>query len=239
MVDEPAILAEAIRIVQSVVDVPISIDSSIVAALEAGLAAVEGKPLVNSVTGEDERLESLLPLVKKYGAAVIGISNDETGISHDPDVRFAVAKKILEAALDHGIPKSDVLIDPLVLPAGAVQGAGWVTMQVIRRVRQDLGLNTVCGASNVSFGLPRRKTLNGTFLAMMVAHGLTAAITNPIEPEIKQAILAADVFMGHDENCVNWIMASRALASGMAGDEGRALPQRRRRERRDRLQPLD
>jgi 5-methyltetrahydrofolate--homocysteine methyltransferase len=232
MTDEPAILAEAIKLVQSVVDVPISIDSSIVAALEAGLAVVEGKPLVNSVTAEDERLESVLPLVKKHGAAVIGISNDETGISQDPDVRFAVAKKIVEAALDHGIPKADVLIDPLVMPAGAVQGAGWITMQVTRRVREELGVNTACGASNVSFGLPGRKALNGTFLAMMIANGLTAAITNPIEPEIKGAILAADLFVGHDENCVAWITAARTQETEGDGGNGRAARRRRRETRR-------
>lgn len=230
MADEPAILAEAIKLVQSVVDVPISIDSSVVAALEAGLAVVEGKPLVNSVTGEDERLEGVLPLIKKHGAAVIGISNDEMGISHDPDVRFAVAKKIVEAALDYGIPRADVLIDPLVMPAGAVPGAGWTTMQVTRRVQEELGVNTVCGASNVSFGLPGRVALNGTFLAMMIANGLTAAITNPIEPEIKGAILAADLFMGRDENCAAWITATRALGSEAEGGEW-ASRQRRRAAR--------
>jgi len=211
MADEPALMVEAIKLVQSLVDVPISIDSSVVAALEAGLAVVQGKPLVNSVTGEDERLEKVLPLVKKYGAAVIGISNDQSGISPDPDKRIAVARKIIERAMDHGIPRSDVLIDPLVMPAGAVPGAGWVTMQVARRVREELGVNTVCGASNVSFGLPGRKALNGAFLAMMIANGLTAAITNPLEPEIKQAILSADLLMGHDENCMAWIIAMRAL----------------------------
>jgi 5-methyltetrahydrofolate--homocysteine methyltransferase len=229
MADEPAILAEAVKVVQSAVDVPLSIDSSIVAALEAGLKSVEGKPLVNSVTGEEERLASVLPLVKKYGAVVIGISNDETGISQNADVRFAVARKIVERALDYGIPKADVLIDPLVMPAGAVSGAGWITMQVTRQVREELGVNTVCGASNVSFGLPGRKTLNGTFLAMMIANGLTAAITNPIEAEIKQAILAADLFMGHDENCVTWIAATR---QGESGD--RVARQRRREARRRR-----
>ncbi len=235
MADEPGILAEAIKIVQSLVDVPISIDSSIVAALEAGLAVVEGKPLVNSVTGEEERLEKVLPLIKKYGAAVIGISNDETGISHDPALRFEVAKKIVERAMDYGIPKADVLIDPLVMPAGAVQGAGWVTMQVTRRVREELGVNTVCGASNVSFGLPGRHALNGTFLAMMIANGLTAAITNPIEPEIKRAILAADLFMGHDENCVAWITAARALEPRGDRSGERAARRQRREGRRVRL----
>jgi 5-methyltetrahydrofolate--homocysteine methyltransferase len=234
MADEPAILAEAIKIVQSILDVPISIDSSIVAALEAGLAAVEGKALVNSVTGEEERLETVLPLIKKYGAAVIGISNDEGGISHDPDLRFVVAKKIVERAMDYGIPKADVLIDPLVMPAGAVPGAGWVTMQTTRRVREELGVNTVCGASNVSFGLPGRRALNGTFLAMLIANGLTAAITNPIELEIKQAILAADLFMGHDENCVAWITAARALESRGDGSGERAVRRQRREGRRAR-----
>jgi 5-methyltetrahydrofolate--homocysteine methyltransferase len=234
MADEPAILAEAIKVVQSLVDVPISVDSSVVAALEAGLAAVEGKPLVNSVTGEEERLESVLPLVKKHGAAVIGISNDESGISHDPDVRFAVAKRILETAMDYGIPKSDVLIDPLVMPAGAVPGGGWTTMQITRRIREELGVNLVCGASNVSFGLPGRKALNGTFLAMMIANGLTAAITNPIETEIKRAILAADLFMGHDENCVGWITANRASGSGPDANGDRAARRQRREARRAR-----
>ena len=211
MIDEPQVLAEMIKLVQSLVDAPISIDSSVVAALEAGLAVVQGKALVNSVTGEDERLEKVLPLVKKYGAAVIGISNDQSGVSTDPDQRLAVARKIVERAMDHGIPKADVLIDPLVMPAGAVPGAGWVTMQVARRVRDELGVNTVCGASNVSFGLPGRKTLNATFLAMMIANGLTAAIANPLEPEVKQAILSADLLAGHDENCMTWIRAMRTL----------------------------
>jgi 5-methyltetrahydrofolate--homocysteine methyltransferase len=233
MADEPAILAEAIEIIQSIVNVPISIDSSVVAALEAGLAVVEGKPVVNSVTGEKERLDSVLPLVKKHGAAVIGISNDETGISHNPDERFGVAKRIVEAALDHGIPQADVLIDPLVLPAGAVPGAGWTTMQVTRRVREELGVNTVCGASNVSFGLPGRVALNGTFLAMMIANGLTAAITNPVEQEIKGAIMAADVFMGHDENCAAWITANRVSEHESASGD-RASRRRRREKRRSR-----
>ena len=228
LADEPAILAKAIEIVQSVTDVPISIDSSIVAALESGLEACEGKPLLNSVTGEDERLEAVLPLVKKYGCAVIGISNDETGISEDPDVRLAVAKKIVERAMDHGIPKEDVLIDPLVMPIGAMRTAGRQVFTLLRRLREELGVNTCCGASNVSFGLPNRPPLNGTFLAMMIGNGLTSAITNPIEPEIKTAILAADVMTGNDENCMTWIQASRT-EQATGEDEGR---QRRRRARR-------
>jgi len=222
LADEPAILAKAIQVIQSVTDTPLSIDSSIVAALASGLAAYEGKALVNSVTGEDERLESVLPLVKQHGAAVIGISNDETGISEDPDVRFAVAKKIVERALDHGVAREDILIDPLVMPIGAVRYAGRQVFAIVRRCREELGVNTCCGASNVSFGLPNRAPLNAAFLSMAIAAGLTAAITNPLEAEIKQAIMAADVMMGHDENCAAWIQRSR-------GDT--PAPERRRRQR--------
>jgi 5-methyltetrahydrofolate--homocysteine methyltransferase len=214
LADEPAILAETIRLVQSITDVPLSIDSSIVAALERGLGAYEGKALVNSVTGEEERLESVLPLVKQYGAAVIGISNDETGISEDPDVRFAVARRIVERALDHGIPRQDVLIDPLVMPIGAIGTAGRQVFTIVRRCRDELGVNTCCGASNVSFGLPNRAPLNAAFLAMAIGAGLTSAITNPLEREIKQLIMAADVMMGHDPNCAAWIQASRGETAG-------------------------
>ena len=231
LADEPAILAEAIRIVQSVTDVPISIDSSIVAALESGLEAYEGKPLLNSVTGEEERLEVVLPLVKKYNCAVIGISNDETGISEDPNVRFEVAKKIVERAMDHGIPKEDVIIDPLVMPIGAMRTAGRQVFALLRRLREELGVNTACGASNVSFGLPNRGPLNGTFLAMVIANGMTSAITNPIEPEIKHAIMAADVMTGNDENCMAWIQANRKETPAQEGGDER---RERRRERRRR-----
>ena len=229
LADEPAILAKAIKMVQSVTDVPISIDSSIVAALESGLAAYEGKPLVNSVTGEEERLEVVLPLIKKYGAAVIGISNDETGISEDPDVRFAVAKKIVERAMDHGIPREDVLIDPLVMPIGAMRYAGRQVFHIVNRCLTELQVNTCCGASNVSFGLPHRGPLNGNFLAMAISHGLTSAITNPIEAEIKQSIMVADVMMGNDANCAAWIQTTRGPAE--QGKEG-ARPKRERRRRR-------
>jgi 5-methyltetrahydrofolate--homocysteine methyltransferase len=223
LADEPAIMRQAIELVQSVTDVPLSIDSSIVAALQSGLEAYEGKALVNSVTGEDERLESVLPLVKQHGAAVIGISNDETGISEDPQVRFAVAKKIVERAADYGIPKEDVLIDPLVMPVGAMQHAGRQVFQIIHRVREELGCNTVCGASNVSFGLPNRSTLNATFVPMLMTAGMTAAITNPLEEEIKNAILAADALIGNDENCSAWISANTEAG------QGRRRTRRRRR----------
>lgn len=227
LADEPAILAEAIKVVQSVVDVPLAIDSSIVKALESGLAVYQGKALVNSVTGEEERLEAVLPLVKKYGAAVIGISNDETGISENPEVRLAVAKKIIERAQDHGIPREDVLIDPLVMPIGAMRYAGRQVFEIVRRCRDELKVNTCCGASNISFGLPNRGPLNATFLAMAIGAGLTSAITNPLEEHIRIAIKAADVLTGNDENCMNWILSNREPRP-----EGEAAGSGMRRERR-------
>jgi 5-methyltetrahydrofolate--homocysteine methyltransferase len=232
LADEPAILAQAIKIVQDAVDVPLSIDSSIVKALESGLAAYKGKALVNSVTGEEERLEVVLPLIKKYDAAVIAISNDETGISEDPEVRLKVARKIIERAQDHGIKKENVLIDPLVMPIGAMRYAGRQVFEIVRRCRDELGVNTCCGASNVSFGLPNRGPLNGTFLAMAIGAGLTSAITNPLEEHIKTAILAADVMSGNDENCMNWIVATRQAAKDAAAADGSAPTTEARRERR-------
>src|SRR5215208_5062864 len=171
LADEPAILARAIQLVQSLVDVPLSIDSSIVEALEAGLAAYQGKPLVNSVTGEEERLERVLPLIRKYGAAVVAISNDDSGISEDPDVRLAVAKRIVERAADHGIPREDVIVDPLVMPIGAIGTAGQQVFRIVRRLRDELKVNSTCGASNVSFGLPNREGVNAAFLPMAIASG--------------------------------------------------------------------
>ena len=220
MADEPAILAEAVRRVQSVTDVPLAIDSSIVAALEAGLDAYEGKALVNSVTGEEDRLESVLPLVKKHDAGVIAICNDETGISEDPQVRFEIAKKIVARAEDYGIKREDVIVDPLAMPISAVQNAGTSVFELVGRCREELGVNTICGASNISFGLPDRPALNAAFIAMAIASGMPCAITNPLEAEIKKSILAADVFMAHDENCANWLMAHRK-ASGRADRRSR------------------
>ena len=209
LADEPGILAETIKLVQSLTDVPLSIDSSIVAALEAGLEVYQGKALLNSVTGEEERLESVLPLVKKYNCAVVAISNDETGISEDPDVRFEVAKKIVERAEDHGIPRADVVVDPLVMPIGAVLTAGVQVMQLVRRLREELKVNTTCGASNVSFGLPNRDGVNAAFLTMAMASGLTSAITNPLHDSIMQAVMGGDVMLGKDSNCANWIRKYR------------------------------
>ena len=221
LADEPALLARAIQLVQGVTDVPLSIDSSIVEALEAGLAVYQGKPLVNSVTGEDENLERVLPLVKKYGAAVVAISNDETGISMDPDVRFAVAKKIVERAADHGIPASDVVVDPLVMPIGAMGGAGQQAFRLLRRLHDELKVNTTCGASNVSFGLPARNSITGTFLAMAISNGMTSAIMNPLHADVKNMVMAADVLSGADRDCAAWIAANReAPPEGRGRREG-------------------
>jgi 5-methyltetrahydrofolate--homocysteine methyltransferase len=209
LADEPAILAETVKLVQSLTDVPLSIDSSIVAALEAGLAVYQGKPLVNSVTGEEERLEAVLPLVAKHGAAVVAISNDETGISEDPDIRFEVAKRIVDRAADHGIPAADVVVDPLVMPIGAMGTAGQQVFRLVRRLHEELGVNTTCGASNVSFGLPNRNGINGAFLAMAIANGMTSAITSPLHEEVRQAVMAADVLMGTDAHAASWIARYR------------------------------
>jgi 5-methyltetrahydrofolate--homocysteine methyltransferase len=232
LADEPALLAQAIELVQSVTDVPLSIDSSIVAALEAGLAVYKGKALVNSVTGEEDRLETVLPLVKKYGAAVVAISNDETGISQDPDVRFAVAKKIVERASDYGIPACDIVVDPLVMPIGAINLAGVQVMALVHRLRTELKVNTTCGASNVSFGLPERNGINAAFLTMAIGSGMTSAITNPLHEEVIRATMGADVMMGHDPDCARWIRKFRAEpAVGADGEVGRGRREVGRRRR--------
>jgi len=226
LADEPRILAEVIQLVQSITNVPLCIDSSIIAALEAGLAVYQGRALVNSVTGEDESLERVLPLVAKYGASVVAISNDETGISQDINVRYNVAKKIVERAADHGISRDRVVVDPLVMPIGAINDSGRQVMALVRRLREELEVNTTCGASNVSFGLPNRNGINSAFLTMAMGAGMTSAITSPLHPEVMQAVLGGDVMMGHDPNCTNWIRKYREPA---AEGEGGARENRRRR----------
>ena len=213
LADEPALLAKAVRLVQSLTDVPLSIDSSVLEALESGLEAYEGKALLNSVTGEEDRLEHVLPLVKKHGAAVVAICNDDTGISTDINVRFDVAKKIVERAADYGIPACDVVVDPLVMPIGAMEDAGVQVMQLIRRLRMELKVNTTCGASNISFGLPNRHGLNPTFIAMAIGAGMTSAITNPLEAALMQSVRGSDVLMNHDPQCANWISSYRQPAA--------------------------
>ena len=177
---EPTLMKELVERVQAITDTPLCIDSSVPGALENGLAAAEGRPLLNSVTGEEERLEMVLPLVKKYNVPVVAISNDDTGISEDPDVRFAVAKKIVERAADFGIPAHDIVVDPLVMPIGAMGTAGLQVFTLVRRLREELGVNTTCGASNISFGLPNRHGINNAFLPMAMTAGMTSAIMNPV-----------------------------------------------------------
>ena len=228
LADEPALLAEAVRRIQALTDVPLAIDSSVVAALEAGLEAYRGKALLNSVTGEEERLESVLPLVAKHGAAVVAICNDDSGISPDVNVRFEVARRIVERAADYGIPACDVVVDPLVMPVGAVADAAVQAFELIRRLRAELRVNTVCGASNISFGLPARAGLNPAFLAMAIGAGMTSAITNPLEPALMQVVRASDVLLARDPECRNWI-ATYGETGG--APRGRRTGRRRRRQR--------
>jgi len=188
----------------------------------------QGKALVNSTTGEDAVMERVLPLVKKYHAAVVAISNDETGISEDPDKRFEIAKKIVERAADYGIPREDVVVDPLVMPIGAVGGAGQQVFQLVKRLRNELKVNTTCGASNMSFGLPNRAGINYAFLPMVAQAGMTSAIVNPLHDGLVQAVKAADVLLAHDENCQAWIQRYREPVA-VDSVAGRSRGRRRRR----------
>jgi 5-methyltetrahydrofolate--homocysteine methyltransferase len=209
LADEPGILAETVKLVQSLTDVPLSIDSSIVAALEAGLAVYQGKPLVNSVTGEDDRLAEILPLVAQHGAAVIGLANDETGIPETPEQRLEIATKIVNVAGEHGIPPEDVVIDPLAMTVGADTEAVTTTLRTISLIRDELGVNMCLGASNVSFGLPDRHALNAGFLPMAMAAGLTSAIMSTADVVV-ESVRASDLLLGHDPWGANWIAAHRA-----------------------------
>ncbi|HVD46180.1 MAG TPA: dihydropteroate synthase [Candidatus Limnocylindria bacterium] len=220
--DEAALLVAAIKAVSQVTDVPICIDSSIIEALEAGLAAYEGKALVNSVTAEEERMERILPLVKKYGAAVIGMANDETGITMVPEERLALARRIIQRAADHGIPQEDVIIDPIAMTVAADPTCGVITLETMRLIRENLGNNMTCGASNVSFGLPDRATVNAAFLPLAMHAGLTCAITNPLVPEVRRAVLAGDLLLGHDEYAMRWIAGYRAEVAEQAARQGAA-----------------
>jgi 5-methyltetrahydrofolate--homocysteine methyltransferase len=219
--DEAALLVAAIKAAVEVTDVPICIDSSIIEALEAGLSAYQGKALVNSVTAEEERMERILPLVKKHGAAVIGMANDETGISMVPEERLALARRIIERAADYGIPQEDVIIDPIAMTVAADPTCGLITLETMRLIRDQLGNNMTCGASNVSFGLPDRATVNAAFLPLAMHSGLTCAITNPLVPEVRRAVLAGDLLLGHDEYAMRWIASYRAEIA-QAAREGAA-----------------
>ncbi len=257
MGSEPEILVDMIKLVQSLTDLPLAIDSSVIDALEAGLAVYQGRPLVNSVTGEEESLERVLPLVKKYDAAVVAISNDETGISKDPEVRYMVAKKIVERAEDYGIPRSQVVVDPLVMPLGAHEEGMTQTytvqaFEIVKKMREDLRVNTTCGLSNVSFGLPNRHAMNGFFMCAAQAVGMTSAIMNPLMPIGERKILAhleatapelvphfpkynlevtaalaTDAMLGVDPMCQTWMARFRTPAPAGEGRGGRGGRRRR------------
>jgi 5-methyltetrahydrofolate--homocysteine methyltransferase len=215
LVDEAELLKDMLGEVTRNVDVPICIDSSVIEALEAGLSVYEGKALVNSVTGEDDRLEEILPLVARHGAAVIGLANDETGIPETPQQRLEIARKIVSAAGDHGIAPEDVVIDPLAMTVGAATDAVTITLETISLIRDELGVNMCLGASNVSFGLPRRHALNGAFLPMAMAAGLTSAIMSCAD-EVVSAVRAADLLLGHDEWGARWIAEHRQREAAKA-----------------------
>ncbi|HEY2374112.1 MAG TPA: dihydropteroate synthase [Gaiellaceae bacterium] len=208
LADEVGLMARAIPMVQGLTDLPLCIDSSVIEALEAGLAAYEGKALVNSVTGEDERLEAILPIVARHGAAVIGLANDDE-IPMEPQRRLEVAKKIVSVAGDHGIPPEDVIIDPLAMPVGAEPRAVTLFLETLHLLRDELGVNTTCGASNTSFGLPGRHTLGAAFLAVAQSHGLTSAIMDARRDETVEAVRATDFLLGRDEWGATWIRRHR------------------------------
>ncbi len=214
---EPPLMRKMIELIQGLVDIPLCIDSSVPGALQAGLESCQGRPLLNSVTGEEDRLELVLPLVKKYNVPVVAISNDDTGISMDPDVRFAVAKKIVERAADFGIPAHDIVVDPLVMPVGALGTAGRQVFTLVKRLREELGCNTTCGASNISFGLPQRHGINAAFLPMAIGAGMTSAIMNPVRSVEMEAIRAANFLMNHDPNGGEWIRFSKVLEAVEGG----------------------
>jgi 5-methyltetrahydrofolate--homocysteine methyltransferase len=220
MIDEPATLAAAITAVMEVTEVPLCIDSSVVEALEAALAVYPGKALINSVTAEEERMARILPLAAKFGAAVIGMANDETGISMVPEERLELARRIIERAADHGIPRQDVVIDPIAMTVAAEPSACIVTLETMRLIRDQLGSNMTCGASNVSFGLPERAVVNAAFLPVAMAAGLSCAITNPLVAEVRKAVLASDLLLGRDEYAMRWIRAYRAELTALADAGG-------------------
>ena len=216
LTDEPALLSKAITLIQSITDTPICIDSSIVEALQAGLEAYQGKALVNSVTGEDERMELILPLIKKHGAAIIALPNDETGIPATAAERMVITEKIVRSVEKHGIPLEDLVIDPLAMTVGADPEAVKITLETIYLIREKWGLNMTLGASNISFGLPYRHALNAAFLPAAMSHGLTSAVMDARTPLIVESVRAADLLLGLDPWGSNWITRFRAMEAAKA-----------------------
>jgi 5-methyltetrahydrofolate--homocysteine methyltransferase len=217
LTDEPELLAKAIQMVQSITDLPICIDSSVVEALEAGLSVYQGRALVNSITAEDDRMASVLPLVKKYDAAIIALPNDHDEIPMEADKRIRLTEKIIRVATqEYGIDAADIVIDPLAMPIGADTTTSLVTFDTMRQIRDRFGVNMTCGASNTSFGMPARHTLNSVWLPMAMASGLTSAIMDARTPQVVEAVKAADVFLGHDDWGMAWISAHRAKQAATA-----------------------
>jgi 5-methyltetrahydrofolate--homocysteine methyltransferase len=215
LADEIALMGQAIPLVQGLTDLPLVIDSSVIEALEAGLEAYEGKALVNSVTGEDDRLEAILPIVARHGAAVIGLANDDE-IRMEPEDRVAIAKKIVSAAGDHGIPPEDIVIDPLAMPIGAEPRAVTAFVETLHLLRDELGVNTTCGASNTSFAMPGRHAIGATFLAIAQSHGLTSAIMDARSPQCVEAVRVGDLLLGRDEGGARWIQRYRDQQAAQA-----------------------
>jgi len=214
--DEPALLRGAVQAVLEAVDVPICIDTANPDAIKAALEVYPGKALINSTTAEQHMMDLIFPLAKQFNAAVIGVITDESGVPATPEARLEVARKLVNRAADYGIPSEDIVIDCLALTVGADDQAGRITLETMRLVRQELGVNLNLGASNVSFGLPDRKIINVAYLALAIANGLTTAITDPTVPEIQMTTLACDLLMGHDEYAMRWIKAFRKRSAAAA-----------------------
>ena len=210
LTDEPALLAKAIKMIQGISDIPICIDSSVIEALQAGLEAYEGKALVNSMTGEDDRMELILPLIKKHNAAIIALPNDEIGIPATAAERIVITEKIIRTVEKHGISLDNLVIDPLAMTVGADPDAVKITLETIHLIREKFGLNMTLGASNISFGLPNRHALNAAFLPAAMSHGLTCAVMDARTPAINEAVRAADLLLGMDQWGGNWITRFRA-----------------------------
>ena len=211
LADEAELMTLAVTLIQSLTDLPLVIDSSIIEVLEAGLAAYQGKALVNSVTAEDERMEAILPLVKKYGAAVIGLPNDEEEIPEAPQRRVELARKLIGVATErYKIPIEDIVIDPLAMPVGADTLHPSRTLETIAMLKAEFGVNMTLGASNVSFGMPDRHTIAAAFLPIAISHGLTSAIMDARSPQIVRAVKASDLVLNRDEWGGSWIAAHRA-----------------------------
>jgi len=217
LADETELMVTAVKLIQGLCDLPLCLDSSIVEVLEAGLAAYEGKALVNSVTAEDERLDAILPLVRRHGAAVIALPNDEDEIPEDPRRRLELVRKIVDVATGkHGIPVEDIVIDPLAMPVGADTSLVLATLETIRLVREEFGLNMTLGASNVSFGMPDRASIGAAFLPMAIMSGLTSAIMDARSPQLVRAVKAADLLTNKDPWGASWIAAHRAAQQAEA-----------------------